>query len=42
MVIIVLSVLSIAAGVGGGTIITPLYMILFNFNTKEALAFSNA
>jgi uncharacterized membrane protein YfcA len=41
IIIVLLCVLSAAAGVGGGALIVPLSLMTFDFNTKTSVALSN-
>lgn len=41
IILVILCVISAAAGVGGGALIVPLCLMLFDFDTKQAVALSN-
>jgi uncharacterized membrane protein YfcA len=41
VILVILCVVSAAAGVGGGALIVPICLMIFDFDTKQAVALSN-
>jgi uncharacterized membrane protein YfcA len=41
VILVILCVLSAAAGIGGGPLIVPICLMVFEFDTKQSVALSN-